>query len=80
MRFLVDSLLVYETMDKIVAKHAVLQPFLKTGLERADAIKEDLKWLCAFDPSLSIPPVGESGLKYAAFLESIAAEVRTAQV
>ena len=74
-RFLVDSLLVYETMDKIVAQHAVLQPFRKTGLERAEAIKEDLKWLCSFDKSLSIPPVGESGLKYAAFLEKIAAEV-----
>jgi heme oxygenase len=73
-RFLVDSLLVYETMDKIVAQHAVLQPFRKTGLERAEAIKEDLKWLCSFDKSLSIPPAGESGLKYAAFLEKIAAE------
>jgi len=74
-RFLVDSLLVYETMDKIVAQHVVLQPFRKTGLERAEAIKEDLKWLCSFDKSLSIPPAGESGLKYAAFLEKIAAEV-----
>ena len=72
MQFLVDSLLVYETMDKVVAKYPQLEKFRNTGLERAEALKEDLKWLCSFDKSLSVPQIGEGGLKYAAFLESLA--------
>ena len=74
LHFLVDSLLVYETMDKIVAKYPALAPFRQTGLERTDALREDLKWLVSFDPTLSVPSVGPSGLQYAAFLEALAAE------
>jgi len=74
MQFLVDSLEVYDAMDRIVAKYPQLAPFRKTGLERADALREDLKWMCTFDSTLSVPKVGESGIKYAAFLEALAAE------
>jgi heme oxygenase len=74
MNFLVDSLLVYETMDKIVAKYPELEPFRNTGLERSEALREDLKWMVSFVKTLSVPEVGESGRKYAAHLEALAAE------
>lgn len=71
-QFLVDSLHVYETMDKIVHKYPALAPFRSTGLERASALREDLKWMSSFDPNLSIPACGASGNAYAQFLEATA--------
>jgi len=73
-QFLVDSLKVYETMDAIVSASPSLAAFKSTGLERSEAIREDLKWMANFDKSLVIPPCGASGEAYAAFLLALSKE------
>jgi len=74
LHFLVDSLKVYETLEDIVQSYPELSSFRSTGLERSQALKEDIKWICEHDSSLSLPICGEPGLKYSEFLQSIAQE------
>jgi heme oxygenase len=74
LRFLVDSLFVYETFEEIVNEIEVLAPFRNTGLERSQALKEDLEWMIQFDSSLTIPECGESGIEYSKFLKDIVKE------
>ena len=73
-QFLVDSLVVYETMDSIIASVEDLSPFKSTGLERAVALREDIKWMASYDDSIIIPDCGHSGKAYASFLTALAKE------
>jgi heme oxygenase (biliverdin-producing, ferredoxin) len=45
LQFLVDSLVVYETIEQISEEYPVLAPFRNTGLERSKALKEDIAWI-----------------------------------
>lgn len=75
LRFLVDSLAVYETLDAIVHEKAILEPFRSTGLERTVALKEDIKWMLKYDSTIGeVPPVGQGGKDYSEFLKNIANE------
>ena len=70
-QFLVDSLLVYETLESLVLEIPALSPFTATGLERSAALKEDLKWMVNFDSSIVVPQCGPNGIKYSAFLKKV---------
>ena len=74
LQFLVDSLAVYETLEELAQQIPALAPFKSTGLERSNELKEDLKWMIQYDPTLTIPPCGESGKAYSAFLRKTAQE------
>jgi heme oxygenase len=73
-QFLVDSLKVYETLEAIVEESPTLASLKSTGLERSAALKEDLLWMKAFDPTIEIPECGPWGLKYSTFLTKLSAE------
>lgn len=70
-QFLVDSLHVYETLETLAQTMPELADFKATGLERAAALKEDLKWMVTFDSSISVPECGPNGIKYSAFLTKV---------
>lgn len=70
-QFLVDSLLVYETLESLAQEIPALAPFKATGLERAAALKEDLEWMTKFDSQISIPASGPNGIKYSNFLRKV---------
>ena len=73
LQFLVDSELVYETFDAIVAANPALAPFRDTGLERAGPLKKDIAWFAATYPGeVTVPSVGPYGQAYAAFLKELA--------
>lgn len=77
LQFLIDSLAVYEALDEIVSTYPELKVFEHTGLERAEALKEDIAWIGSYDPSLSSmtsASCGASGLAYAAHLKTLAKE------
>lgn len=75
LQFLIDSLTVYETFDNIVAAHDDLKDLRSTGLERAEALREDIKWLVEeYDTSLVVTPCGSSGIEYSKFLNNLAQE------
>jgi heme oxygenase len=77
LQFLVDSKLVYATLEEIVAEHAgrkgPMAALTNTGLERAAALEKDIAFLAA-KSGLPVPPVGASGTAYAALLKSLAAD------
>lgn len=73
-RFLIDSLSVYETLEALVEQYPSLHILRNTGLERSEALKFDIQWLKENYSISSLPPVGESGLAYSAFLRALAAE------
>ena len=62
--FLVDSLTVYETMEEIVNKYDELSIYRNTGLERVQALREDLVWIQEYDSSIVIPECGSKGKEY----------------
>ena len=62
LRFLVDSLKVYDTLEDIVTQRSELSAFRDTGLERSSALRKDIKWLIEeYDPTLQMPQCGEAG-------------------
>lgn len=71
LQFLVDSLEVYKTFDEITSSNPTLEPFKATGLERSSALIEDIKWMCTYDPSLTVPECGKSGKMYSSFLKQL---------
>ena len=71
LQFLVDSLHVYEAFEDICEHHAVLAPFRHTGLERANALREDIAWMLTYDASLSPLNLSEGAIQYANFLKDI---------
>mmetsp|Transcript_17191 Transcript_17191/g.28819 ORF Transcript_17191/g.28819 Transcript_17191/m.28819 type:complete len:279 (-) Transcript_17191:231-1067(-) len=73
LKFLVDSLKVYEVIEEeIVAKNDHLASLRNTGLERAEALRKDIDWMVnTYDTTLTVPECGDAGLSYASFLRDI---------
>ncbi|KAJ3701221.1 hypothetical protein LUZ61_004926 [Rhynchospora tenuis] len=72
LRFLVDSKLVYDTLEAIVEKapHPSYAEFRNTGLERSEALKKDLEWFK--EQGHEIPEPSSPGISYARYLEELA--------
>ena len=73
LRFLVDSLKVYETFEDISSSNPRYVAFKNSGLERSEALHKDLEWFLKYDSTLSIPPVGAGGIEYSDALSVLAA-------
>ncbi|XP_043699180.1 heme oxygenase 1, chloroplastic-like [Telopea speciosissima] len=71
LRFLVDSKLVYDTLEKIVEKATCLSyaEFKNTGLERSGALAKDLEWFR--EQGYTIPEPSSPGISYARHLEDL---------
>ncbi|PWA84458.1 plant heme oxygenase (decyclizing) family protein [Artemisia annua] len=71
LKFLVDSKLVYDTLERIVDKADFPEyaEFRNTGLERSEALAKDLAWLK--EQGHSIPEPSQPGLNYSAYLEEL---------
>uniref|UniRef100_A0A5B6ZNT0 heme oxygenase (biliverdin-producing) n=1 Tax=Davidia involucrata TaxID=16924 RepID=A0A5B6ZNT0_DAVIN len=72
LKYLVDSKLVFDTVERIVDEsHDVSYAyFRKTGLERSKGLSKDLEWFSQQD--IAIPPPSNPGLTYAKYLEELA--------
>ncbi|KNA06886.1 hypothetical protein SOVF_176930 [Spinacia oleracea] len=72
LQFLVDSKLVYDTMERIVDEATVsyYAEFRNTGLERSQSLAKDLEWFK--EQGYSIPEPSEPGVTYANCLEELA--------
>ncbi|CAM0910111.1 unnamed protein product [Alopecurus aequalis] len=71
MRFLVDSKLVFQTLEDIVDRAAVpwYAEFRNTGLERSEPLKKDLEWFV--EQGHAIPEPTAAGTTYASYLEEL---------
>ncbi|KAK3134044.1 hypothetical protein QOZ80_6AG0544340 [Eleusine coracana subsp. coracana] len=71
LRFLVDSRLVFQTLEEIVERAAVpwYAEFRNTGLERSEALKKDLEWFK--QEGHTIPEPSAPGTTYASYLEEL---------
>eukprot|EP00252_Welwitschia_mirabilis_P019776 TRINITY_DN4676_c0_g1_i1.p1 TRINITY_DN4676_c0_g1~~TRINITY_DN4676_c0_g1_i1.p1 ORF type:complete len:285 (-),score=45.99 TRINITY_DN4676_c0_g1_i1:240-1094(-) len=71
LKFLVDSKVVYETLESIVAKasHPSYAEFRNTGLERSQRLARDLEWFK--QQGYSIPEPSSPGTSYAKYLEEL---------
>ncbi|OWM71747.1 hypothetical protein CDL15_Pgr005935 [Punica granatum] len=71
LKFLVDSKLVYDTLERIVHKASVpyYAEFRNTGLERSERLTKDLEWFK--EQGYTIPEPSEPGLTYARCLEEL---------
>ncbi|KAM0000741.1 putative Heme oxygenase (biliverdin-producing) [Helianthus debilis subsp. tardiflorus] len=71
LKFLVDSKLVYDTLEKIVDKadYPEYAEFRNTGLERAESLAKDLAWFK--EQGYSIPEPSSPGLNYSAYVEEL---------
>ncbi|KAG6589852.1 Heme oxygenase 1, chloroplastic, partial [Cucurbita argyrosperma subsp. sororia] len=71
LRFLVDSKLVYDTLDTIIAKAVFpfYAEFSNTGLERSEPLAKDLEWFK--EQGFVIPEPSSPGITYARYLEEI---------
>ena len=59
----------YETFEEIVGRHPELSALRSTGLERSEALRQDLAFLQTIDASLTpLPPCGRAGMAYREFL------------
>ena len=76
LKFLVDSLVVYETFESLISEMPQLAVFRNSGLERSEALKKDIEWFYTFDPSLdpALRSPGRHGPAYASTLRRLAAE------
>lgn len=72
LQFLVDSKLVYETFDDIIAQRPELAPFRNTGLERAAALDKDIRWFTSTHKDVTLPEVGPKGREYAQVIRDVA--------
>ncbi|XP_047073634.1 heme oxygenase 1, chloroplastic-like [Lolium rigidum] len=70
-QFLVDSKLVFQTLEAIVDRAVVpwYADFRNTGLERSEALKKDLKWFS--EQGHTIPEPSAPGITYASYLEEL---------
>jgi len=71
LHFLVDSLAVYDLIETAVSVHPVLRQIRVPELERTAALRQDIEWMCQFDPTLTVPTTGAAGLAYTAFLQKL---------
>lgn len=71
LRFLVDSKLVFQTLEDIVDRAAVpwYAEFRNTGLERSEQLKKDLEWFR--QQGHTIPEPSAPGTTYASYLEEL---------
>ncbi|XP_031496365.1 probable inactive heme oxygenase 2, chloroplastic [Nymphaea colorata] len=71
LKYLVDSKLVFDTLDKIVdeATHVAYADFRKLGLERSDALSKDIEWFS--QQGYLIPEPSSPGVSYAKYLREI---------
>ncbi|KAE8674332.1 Heme oxygenase 1 [Hibiscus syriacus] len=71
LKFLVDSKLVYDTLESIVEKAAfpIYAEFRNTGLERYEKLANDLKWL--EEQGYGIPGPSSHGVTYAEYLKQV---------
>jgi len=76
LQFLVESKVVYDVMEEIVAKeqHPIYPNFRNTGLERAAALEKDIKWFETEKGLTTEPLEGGVGAIYADYLRKMAAE------
>nr|ADK12637.1 chromoplast heme oxygenase 1 [Medicago sativa] len=71
LRFLVDSKVVYDTLEKIVqdAAYPYYAEFKNTGLERSASLDKDLEWFK--EQGYTIPEPSSPGLTYAQYLTDL---------
>eukprot|EP00897_Mesotaenium_endlicherianum_P008828 jgi/Mesen1/7974/ME000422S07127 len=71
LRFLVDSKLVYDAMEAVVAEAAnpMYATFRNTGIERTEALKKDIAWFES--EGLPLPEATEEGKFYAKYLTEL---------
>ncbi|XP_055801908.1 heme oxygenase 1, chloroplastic [Solanum dulcamara] len=71
LKFLVDSKLVYDTLEKIVEKAPFPEyaEFRNTGLERSEVLAKDLEWFR--QQGHAIPEPSTPGVSYARYLEEL---------
>ncbi|KAI4376665.1 hypothetical protein MLD38_014403 [Melastoma candidum] len=71
LRFLVDSKLVYDTLERIVdnAAFPFYAEFRNTGLERSEKLAKDLEWFK--EQGYAIPEPCSPGVDYAQYLEEL---------
>ncbi|CAM8931756.1 unnamed protein product [Rhodiola kirilowii] len=71
LQFLVDSKLVYDTLEGIVDKAAFPEyaEFQNTGLERSEKLAKDLEWFR--EQGYTIPEPASPGLTYAQYLKDL---------
>ncbi|CAL5186819.1 unnamed protein product [Lathyrus oleraceus] len=71
LRFLVDSKIVYDTLEKIVqdAAYPYYAEFKNTGLERSASLDKDLEWFK--EQGYTIPEPSSPGLTYALYLTDL---------
>lgn len=71
LKFLVDSKIVYDTLESIVDKASCpwYAEFKNTGLERSDKLAKDLEWFK--EQGHVIPEPSSIGLSYASYLEDL---------
>lgn len=71
LRFLVDSKLVYDTLEGIVEKAAfpAYAEFRNTGLERSEKLAKDLEWFK--EQGHAIPEPSTPGVTYAQYLKEL---------
>ncbi|WVZ57201.1 hypothetical protein U9M48_007611 [Paspalum notatum var. saurae] len=71
-RYLVDSKLVFDTIERVVAESTDVAYvyFRKSGLERSASISKDLEWFR--EQGFAIPEPSTSGSTYAAYLTQLA--------
>ncbi|KAL1554900.1 Heme oxygenase 1 [Salvia divinorum] len=71
LRFLVDSKLVYDTLERIVEKAAFPEytEFKNTGLERSEGLARDLEWFK--EQGHAIPEPSSPGINYAQYVEEL---------
>lgn len=71
LKFLVDSKLVYQTLERIVEKASVpyYAEFRNTGLERSEKLEKDLEWFK--EQGYDIPEPSEPGRTYSSYLTEL---------
>ncbi|GLT47013.1 hypothetical protein SLA2020_207350 [Shorea laevis] len=72
LKYLVDSKLVFDTVERIVdeSNDVAYAYFRKTGLERSQGLMKDLEWFS--QQNLVIPEPSNPGVSYANYLEELA--------
>lgn len=74
LKFLVDSKMVYDTIDTILHKAAFPEyvEFRNTGLERAENLAKDLEWFK--EQGHSVPEPSTPGVNYSLYIEELSKE------
>ncbi|KAI3962083.1 hypothetical protein MKW92_051078 [Papaver armeniacum] len=72
-KYLVNSKLVFETLERVAyeSEDVAYTYFRRTGLERSEGLRKDLKWFQQ-QYNIEIPPPSSPGVSYAEYLENLA--------